>query len=82
MTEFDHLAPEPEKQFVSLGYLCGLLQVLPGQLKVLMEDCKINFSMVLDGVGYLTVADAERVADKCREVRDEIDSALTSHERN
>lgn len=80
--EFDGLTPNASQQFVSMGYLCGLLQILPGQLKVLMEAADVRFAQIVDGVGYLTVTDATTVAEKCREVRAEIESAVTSHERN
>ncbi len=79
---FDHLAPARDRQLVSVGYLCGLLQILPGQLRVLMEDCEVKFAEVRDGVGYVLVADAETLAAKNNELREEIRAVETSFERN
>jgi hypothetical protein len=81
-TDFDHLAPERERQIVSMGFVCGTLRILPGQLKVLMEACDIKFSQLVDGVGYLSVADAEEVARKCRDVLKEIHDASVSYKAN
>jgi hypothetical protein len=81
-TSFDHLAPERSEQFLSMGFVCQHLQILPGQLRVLMEDTGVKFSQVVDGIGYLSIADAEAVAAKCVEVRKEIHDVVTSHERN
>jgi hypothetical protein len=80
--DFDQLAPERDQQFCSLGFICQLLQIVPTQLQVLMEDSGLRFAMVLDGIGYLTVADAERLAEKCRDVRQEIHDTLEAAEWN
>lgn len=82
LPDFDDFAPNRDQQFVSMGYICQLLQILPGQLKVLMQDCEIKFSQVLDGVGYLSIADAESVAEKCCEVRKEISDVAESYKTN
>jgi hypothetical protein len=81
-TDFDDLAPDRDWQFVSLGSMCGLLQCLPAQLKVLMEATDVRFALVLDGVGYLRVADAETVAAKCRDCWKELADVSSSHHRN
>jgi len=70
--DLDHLAPHRDRQFVSIGYVCGLLQIMPAQLATLMEDCDIHFAQVVDGCGFLLVEDAERVAEKARDVYREI----------
>jgi hypothetical protein len=82
LNDLDHLAPEPDRQFVSVGFIGQLLQILPGQLRVLMEESDIKFALVLDGVGYLSVADAATVAAKCRDVRQEIHDSLSAAKRN
>ena len=79
---FDHLAPSRDEQYLSMGFVCQVLQCVPGQLKVLMEDIDVKFAMILDGIGYVCVEDAERIAERCRDIRKEIDSVATSHERN
>ena len=71
-SDLEHLAPSRDHQFVSMGFLCQLLQVNLGQLRTLMEECEIKFARVVDGIGYFCVADAEAVAAKCRDVRKEI----------
>ena len=80
--DFDHLAPERDKQFLSMGFLMQLVQITPGQLRVLMEETGVQFSEVRDGIGYVTHNDAIKVLEKCRDVRQEIHDVATSHERN
>ncbi|MCC7084840.1 MAG: hypothetical protein IT427_07525 [Pirellulales bacterium] len=81
-SEFDHLAPPRQRQLVSIGFLCQLLQCLPGQICTLMEDSDIFFAQTVDGIGFVSLPDAERIAEKCRDVRREIEAAKTSHQRN
>jgi hypothetical protein len=69
---FDDFAPPPESQLIGVGSLCGLLQVMPPQLRTLMEATGVRFSLILDGVGFLTLADAARLAEHCHDVRQEI----------
>jgi hypothetical protein len=71
-----------KQQYIGVGSLCQFLQILPAQLQTLMEAAGIaQFDLSLDGVCYLTGAHAERVAEKCREVRQEISDATTKAER-
>lgn len=76
MSVFDQFQPDREDQFLSTGYFCGMFQILPGQLAVLMEDSCIKFSQVIDGVGYLNVPDALIIGRRCNEVRGEISEAI------
>ena len=50
MSEFE--APRSET-FVSMGYICGLLQIMPSQLRLAMRDVRVSFSRSVDGVGLL-----------------------------
>ncbi len=71
------------KQYISVGQLCQFLQVLPGQLEVLMQAASIEqFDMALDGVCYLTADNAELVFEECRKVREEIESVSESTKWN
>jgi hypothetical protein len=81
-TDFQHLIPGPDRQLVSTGFVCQLLQILPKQMYVLMEDCEIQFQQIVDGVGFLLLADAERVAEKCGDVRKEIHDKLSAAKDN
>jgi hypothetical protein len=80
--DMDHLAPDNHEQYVSMGFICQLLQILPGQLKVLCEECEVKFALVLDGVPYLRLKDSEQVAAMCRDVRKEICEKLESAKNN
>lgn len=80
--DLDHLAPDQEWRYVSTGFLCQLLQIVPGQLATLMEAAEVRFALVLDGVGYLMVRDAEAVAAKVRDIRNEIAEVSESAESN
>lgn len=82
---FEDYAPDRSQQFVGTGTLCQHLQVLPGQLRVLMDSTGVKFAMILDGVGYVRVADAERLAAKCRDTRKaiaEIPDRLAAADQN
>lgn len=82
LPECDHLAPDRDRQFISLGHFCGMFQILPSQLRGLMEDCGVSFSEVRDGIGYLTIPDAEKVGTKCRDILREISEVSQSAESN
>jgi hypothetical protein len=81
MRKFEDFQPSRDQQFVSAGNLCGLMQILPGQLGVLMEDRRIRFGMILDGVGYLTVDDAEIIGERLKEIRQELTDAVDKLDR-
>lgn len=80
MAAFEDFQPGRDQQFVSTGKLCNLCSILPGQLRVLMENKNIRFAMILDGVGYVTVDDAEMLAARCNEIREEIRNAAAKVE--
>jgi hypothetical protein len=77
-----NLMPGDDQCFASVGYVCGFLQITPGQLGVLMDAAGVRFAKAVDGVPYLDGAGFEAVTAKGREVVDEIKSAATSHQRN
>lgn len=70
------LLPDESHHQYSLGAACQLCQCTPGQLRVLMEDCGVRFSSVVDDVPYLRGDDMLTVAKRCGEVRDEIGGAI------
>lgn len=80
--EWAAMTPEQSRRFYSLGYCCALLEVSPGQLRVLMEDTELVFDHVIDGVPYLDGDQFDVVIEKCKAVRAEIQSASRSHASN
>lgn len=68
-------------QWYSLGACCQLLQVVPGQLYVLMRDVGVTFGQIVDDVPYLRGNDLLTVARRCGELRDEITAGYSTAER-
>jgi hypothetical protein len=65
MFELEGYLPDPADRLYGPGYVCSHLQILPGQLRLLMGDANVKFSKVIDGVPFLDghgfTAIAERV---------------------
>jgi len=80
--QMDHLLPDRNKQFLSMGFVMQLEHITPAQLRVLMEETNIKFSEVRDGIGYLKHDDAIAVMKKCGDVRREISDKLQATPNN
>ena len=61
--DLERFCPPRDRQYVSVGSVCGLLQLMPAELAVLMDGAQVRFALVLDGCGYLSISDAELVAN-------------------
>jgi hypothetical protein len=70
---FQGLMPPREEQFFSVGAACQLMQINPGQLQVLMGDCGVRFVRMMDAVPYLDAVGLEACAQRCGELRQEIE---------
>jgi hypothetical protein len=83
---FSDFAPEPSQQLVSIGMLCQHLQVMPRQLKILLDEVQsvraVKFAQVVDGVGYFSVTDAELLADLMGKVKAEVQSSVQAAPNN
>lgn len=80
--DFENLIHHSAPRLASMGLLMQTLRIFPGQLKVLMEDGGIKFAQVVDGVGYVTVADAEKIATMVRDIYKEIHDVQESAKYN
>jgi hypothetical protein len=79
MTElFQGFMPPREEQFFSVGAACQLMQINPGQLQVLMGDCGVRFVRMMDAVPYLDADGLESCAERCRQLREEIEQVAES----
>src|SRR5262245_59268520 len=74
--DFSEFEPPRSEQFISTGYMLGLLQIMPAQLRLLMREAKVSFARSVDGQGQLSIFDAEKVAAKCRDLNMEIHGAI------
>lgn len=81
MIESPNDLPPIDKQFFGPGYACQLLQVTPGQLKVLLEETGIRFAVMLDNVPLIDGVGMQKLVDKANELRAEIDTAIAKAER-
>jgi hypothetical protein len=82
---FDEIAswkPEPEHRYYGPGFVCAHLQIVPAQLLTLVEAAGVKFSLAIDGVPMLDGHGFLAVADKCEEVRAEIQSVVASAAKN
>lgn len=78
----ESLNPEPGDRTYSVGYVCFNLQILPGQLAVLMEAAGVTFARMADGVPMLDGHSFIAVAEKAEAVRGEIKGKLQSTASN
>lgn len=78
----ENFLPPAERQFFGPGSVCGLLQITPGQLRVLMEDTGTTFAACLDGVPMLDANGLQRVVDKAAEIRAEIAGKIQATPNN
>lgn len=67
--------PPVDRQFFGPGYSCQLLQVTPGQLKVLMEAAGVEFVATLDAVPLIDGVGMQALVNKANELRAEIADA-------
>ena len=79
---FDDFAPGKESQFFSVGYCCQLMQITPGQLRVLMEATATRFAECRDGVAYVDGAALVNLMCECKKCRDEIEAAANAVSSN
>lgn len=73
--------PPVDKQFFGPGYSCQLLQVTPGQLRVLMEAAGVAFVASIDGTPLIDGAGMQALVDKANELRAEIADAASKVEK-
>ncbi|QDT56894.1 hypothetical protein Pan44_49560 [Caulifigura coniformis] len=78
--DFQQFAPADDQQFVSMGFLCSMLGLLPAQICVVMQDAGIRFGMVVDCVGHFRVKDAETIANRCSSLKKELADAAAKFE--
>ena len=74
-TDLTNFAPSSDRVLYSGGYVCQHLNINPAQLRVLMEDTGVKFTMIVDGVAYFDGDGANTVIEKCNAVRSEIKTA-------
>lgn len=70
------MLPANDKQLFSFGYTCQLLQVVPGQLGVLIEDTGVLPSWTIDGTAYFDGDGVQVLVNKCNQIRKEIADAI------
>lgn len=75
MIESPRDLPPADKQFFGPGYSCQLLQVTPGQLRLLMEETGVRFVAMHDNVPLIDGVGMQKLVNKANEIRAEIDNA-------
>lgn len=74
MLNADQLPPT-DRQLYSVGYTCQLLQVVPGQLRVLMEDTGVLPFWMIDSVAFFDGDGVQVLVNKANQLRKEIAEA-------
>jgi hypothetical protein len=67
--------PSKDRQLFSLGYTCQLLQVVPGQLRVLMESTGVKPFWTVDDVAYFDGDGVQELVNAVNAIRKEITDA-------
>lgn len=73
--------PSKDRQFLSVGYLCQLLVVTPGQLIVLMEATGVEVTAMVDGIAYFDGDATQVLVNKLNQLRKEIADAAEAASR-
>ncbi len=76
------LAPPPERQYYSLGFVCGMIQQRPAFVERLMRAAEVEFSWTQDGIGVIRGDDLQKMAAALAEMRDEVETAAESYKTN
>lgn len=80
--DLKEFAPEPEKCFYSVGKVCQHLQIMPKQLRVLMEAVDVRFSEIRDGIAYFDFPAFEKINNAYIEAQGEITKAKSAVPNN
>lgn len=70
------MLPAKDKQLFSIGYTCQLLQVVPGQLGVLVESTGVLPAWTIDGTAYFDGDGVKVLVNKANQLRKEIQTAI------
>lgn len=81
MLNASQLPPLPN-QIYSIGYCCQLLQVVPGQLALLMEETGVLPSHTIDNVAYFDGDGVQVLVNKVNQIRKEISEAMDKLENS
>lgn len=73
---FDDLTPPIERTFFSVGGVCQLLQITPGQLRVLMDDLSLKFDRCVDAVPFVDGVQLELLVARRNEIVTNINKAV------
>jgi len=85
MKKLNAFRPEPQDCWYSVGYSCEALQVVPGQLAVMMEECDVAFRRQVDGVGQIRGDDFLKLLDLRSQIHEEFSEAaekIAAHQNN
>ncbi len=80
--DLKEFAPAPQKCFYSVGKVCQHLQIMPKQLRVLMEATDVRFSEIRDGIAYFDFPAFEKLNDAAIEVKGEVAKAKSAVPNN
>ncbi len=66
------LAPPPDRQYYSIGFVCGMIQQTPDFVLGLMRQANVQFAQTQDGIGLIRGDDLQKMASFLADVREEV----------
>jgi hypothetical protein len=69
------MAPPPERQYYSAGFVCGMIQQSPDFVFHLMRQAGVEFAWTQDGIGLIRGDDLQKMAALVKEHKDEVSAA-------
>lgn len=72
-------APDPERQFYSLGFLCKQLQQLPPQVQAIAQSAGVEPAMIIDVIPYYRGNDVQAMAQHVATFRAKVENQIASN---
>ena len=68
-------APPAERQYYSVGFICGVVNCAPDFVERLMRAAEVSFTCTWDGVGMVNGSDLQKMLTTLRDVHDAMEDA-------
>ena len=76
------LAPPPERQYYSVGFVCGMIQRSPDFVFHLMRQAGVEFAWTQDGIGLIRGDGLQKMAAIVRDVREDVVDKMAAAPNN
>lgn len=76
------LAPPPERQYYSVGFVCQMIQQPPDFVHNLMQTCNVEFAWMQDGIGLVRGDDVCKMANYLADAREHVEAEKAAAPNN